>query len=111
MPNPAKPLKSMRGLTARQKAIVRKVQRAGLKPVAYHRAKYSRNSPRNRKSVHDPFLDLMRKAKPSKSKATVARYPQARDTPRQRKSAPRRVRVSKLHGRKTSGFFKGLLYP
>jgi hypothetical protein len=100
-------LKSAKGLSMRQKAIYRKVQRAGLKPVAYHRAKYSRGSPANRKSIHDPFLDLMRKADKAKP-ATVARYPQARDTPRQRSSAPRRVRLT---GRKPSGFFKGLLYP
>lgn len=110
MPNPVRPLRNTRKLTPHQKMIVAKVKRAGLKPVVYHRARY-KGGPKNRTSVHDPFLDLMRKARPSTSKPYVTRYPQASDTKHQRKVAPRQVRMTKLHGRKTSGFLKGLLFP
>jgi hypothetical protein len=62
--------------------IVARVKRAGLKPMEYHRKKYAGRKTKSNYSVHDPFLDLKRKARTADLKV-VQKYPQARDTKRQ----------------------------
>jgi len=74
MPNPVRPLRTTKGLSHYQKMIVKQVRRAGLKPVEYHRARV-----RGGRSVHDPFLDVKRRATKGQI-GNVRRYPQALDT-------------------------------
>lgn len=78
MPNPVRSLKRTDRLTKRQKMIVRKVRGAGLPVMVYARPKK-----KGRVSVHDPFLDVRRRAKIG-SLPKTKRYPQARDTSIQR---------------------------
>jgi len=74
MPNPTRKLKTTDRLTKRQKTLVARIRRQGLKPVVYRRA-----GNRNKLSVHNPFLDIIRKSK----KPLRKRYPQASDNKRQ----------------------------
>jgi hypothetical protein len=112
MPNPVKPLKSTRGLSSRQKAIVRRVKRAGLKPVGYLRAKYAGRRTRSSTSVHDPFLDIRRRAKVSQP-PHVKRYPQASDTPKQASTRyVKKIRVGRrAHGAHKKSLLSSLLNP
>jgi hypothetical protein len=113
MPNPVKNLKSLRGLSTRQKAIVARVRKAGLTPKGYHRAKYAGRKTKSSTTVHDPFLDIKRRAKVSKDVKYVERYPQARDTMMQSNTRyVRRVRVGrKAHGAHKKSLLRSLLYP
>lgn len=96
MPNPVKTLKSTRGLTPRQKKLVKKVKSHGLAPKEYRRKGNT-----NKRTVHDPFLDLIRKSKfPSDKK-----YPHATDSDKQRAffrtKASKKKKVMKAKGRLT----------
>ena len=76
MPNPIRPLKRADRLSPRQKMIVRDLRRARLPVKVYQRGRGL--------SVHNPFLDVRRKAKIGSLKQTK-RTPQARDTQMQRR--------------------------
>lgn len=75
MPNPVRPLKRTDKLSERQKDIVRKLRRNKIPVRVYKRGRGV--------SVHDPFLDIRKKAKVGDIRKTK-RYPHARDTPTQR---------------------------
>ena len=115
MPNPVKPLRTMKGLTSKQKALVKKVKARGLKPMAYRR-----KANRNKISVHNPFLDVRRKARvPKYRPILVNKYPHAYDTKKQARSVVRKVkkvpkgaRTVKGKGkRQAKSFLKELLTP
>lgn len=83
MPNPVRNLKRTDRLTARQKALVKKIREKGLKPVVYSRKKGKRQGI----SVHNPFSDAKRRAKVPKYRPIKARWtPQAFDTKEQSKA-------------------------
>ena len=86
MPNPVRGLKKTDKLRPKQKAIIRKLKSARIPVKVYKRGRSL--------SVHNPFLDVKRKALKGSTKAT-ARYPQARDTELQRKL---RVMKGKVKG-------------
>jgi len=76
MPNPTRGLKRTDRLTPYQKQIVRKLRRNKLPVRVYQRGR--------KLSVHDPFLDVRRKAVKGSLRQTK-RTPQARDTSIQRR--------------------------
>lgn len=96
MPNPIRKLKSTRGLTVRQKNLVKRIKRQGLVPKVYGR----KSSP-SKLSVHNPFLDVLRKSK----KQINARYPHASDTNIQRKLL--KSKTSRKRAKKYSKQTKG----
>ena len=76
MPNPVRGLKRTDKLGARQKQLVSKLRRNRLPVKVYQRGRGV--------SVHNPFLDVKRRAVKGSLRATK-RTPQARDTEMQRK--------------------------
>ena len=85
MPNPIRALRRKDKLSPRQKAIVKAVRKAKLPVRVYQRGRGI--------SVHNPFLDVKRKAKVNLGRAK--RSPQAFDTKVQRGRIPKRTRAKK----------------
>jgi len=85
MPNPVRSLRRKDRLSSKQRAYVKKIKGAGLKPLVYRR-----KSSKTRISVHNPFLDIQRHAKTPKFRPILARrYPHAYDTKGQRRVSER----------------------
>lgn len=86
MPNPVRGIKrtDLRKLSPKQKGIVNKLRRAKLPVKVYQRGRGL--------SVHNPLLDVRRKAKKG-SLDTTKRYPHARDTEIQRMVRFRKAKV------------------
>lgn len=124
MPNPVYHENSKEGrrmkrrLTPRQKAIVKKLRSKGLPVKLYRRA-----GARSGVSVHDPYVDMVRKANTPKKlaknrrkryknmtkaqRARVKKSPHAYDTKRQQKATKKKVaqaRASKGRVRKKSKY-------
>jgi len=80
MPNPVRRLKRTDRLKPRQKAIVKRLRSSGMPVMVYRR-----KSNTNRLSVHNPFLDVVRKTR-SKAVKKNTKIPHARDTSMQKAS-------------------------
>lgn len=89
MPNPTRALKRTDRLAPRQRMIVKDLRKARLPVRVYQRGRGI--------SVHNPFLDVVRKAKKGSMRQTK-RTPQARDTAMQRRL--RRVKTKPKGARK-----------
>ena len=93
MPNPTRGLKKKDKLSTRQKGIVSKLRKRKLPVRVYKRGRGL--------SVHNPFLDVQRRAKKGSVKATK-RTPQARDTELQRRLRHRKAPKGARKVRKTT---------
>jgi len=102
MPNPIKKLKKFANLRPKQKELVKRIKRQGLIPVGYRRT-----SNINKLSVHNPFLDVIRKSK----KPSNVRYPHASDTKGQRKLSKTKARTYSTTRKKVTKKDKSFLFP
>jgi hypothetical protein len=107
MPNAVRPLKRTDRLTKRQKTLVERIKRQQLQPVVYRRKGNS-----NKISVHNPFLDIVRKSKKPENR----KYPHASDSDRQRRllSTKSSRKIAKQQSKRKDPIkkaLKGLFFP
>ena len=102
MPNPTRALKNKDRLTLRQRTLVKRIKRQGLKPVVYRR-----KGNKNKLSVHNPFLDIVRKSK----KPIRPKYPHASDTDKQRKLKKGIAKKQSMRTKKIPKSLKNLFFP
>jgi len=109
MPNPIRPLRKTDRLTFKQKAQILSLRKKGVKTFSVYRRKGNNN----KLSVHNPYTDVVRKAKLGVVGNTT-RYPHAYDTEKQRKftvKARTRVNVKGARKVRSKPFLKSILYP